>query len=127
MRGSIKSDRPIFLQIKEIVEEEVMSGELKSDEQIPSTNQIVAFYGVNPVTVLKGINMLTEEGIIYKKRGVGMFVSPGARNIILKKYKESFSDDYIVPLIARAKSLSITRDELEKMLRESWKEAAICP
>ena len=78
MKSVLDSNRPIYIQIKETIEEDILNGRLLPDEQIPSNSQLVSHYKINPVTVLKGINLLVDEGTIYKKRGLGMFVSPDA-------------------------------------------------
>ncbi len=121
MKLTLDSQRPIYLQIKEGIEEDIVSGQLAEDEQIPSVNQIVNFYNINPVTVLKGINLLVDEGTIYKKRGIGMYVSPGASERLKMKYSKSFFEEYIEPLTRQAKPLGFTIPEINKMIERSWK------
>jgi DNA-binding transcriptional regulator YhcF (GntR family) len=118
----LTEDRPIYIQIKEYIEGEILAGNLKADEQIPSTNQMVSFFNINPVTVLKGIGLLTDEGIVYKKRGVGMFVSSKARELLLKKHREVFAADLIMPMVRRGKSLGITVQELQRLVEQVWEE-----
>ena len=71
--------RPIFVQIAEQIENSIIDGTLAEERQVPSTNELAAFHRINPATAAKGINQLVDDGILYKKRGIGMFVSPGAR------------------------------------------------
>jgi DNA-binding transcriptional regulator YhcF (GntR family) len=123
MPSGLTEDRPIYIQIKEYIEGEILSGALRGDAQIPSTNQLVSYFTVNPVTVLKGISLLTDEGILYKKRGIGMFVSPGARELLLKKHREVFAADLILPMVRRAKPLGLTPKELQKLIEQVWEEA----
>ncbi|GHU59296.1 GntR family transcriptional regulator [Spirochaetia bacterium] len=122
MVSGLTEDRPIYIQIKEYIEGEILSGTLKADEQIPSTNQLVSYFSINPVTVLKGIGLLTDEAILYKKRGVGMFVDAGAREIILNKYRELFAADLILPMVRRAKPLGLSLKELQKRIEQVWEE-----
>ena len=121
MRLTLDSQRPIYLQIKEGIEEDIVSGQLAEDEQIPSVNQMVNFYNINPVTVLKGINLLVDEETIYKKRGIGMYVSPGASERLKKRYSKNFFDEHIGPLTRQAKPLGFTLPEIYEMIERSWK------
>lgn len=111
---------PLFLQIKERIEEYIVQGVLAEEEQIPSTTQIVAQYKINHITVSKGINLLVDQGIIYKKRGVGMFVVAGAKAILLEQRANSFSQDYVEPLIKEAKNLNIKKDDVIKIIEEGF-------
>jgi DNA-binding transcriptional regulator YhcF (GntR family) len=119
---ALDANRPIYLQIKEGIEQDVLNGVLAPDEQIPSNSQLVSFYSINPVTVLKGVNLLIDEGIIYKKRGLGMFVSPEAPEILRKRFREAFEREQIEPLISIAAPLGIGIAELHTMIDNSWKE-----
>jgi DNA-binding transcriptional regulator YhcF (GntR family) len=124
VRATLDDGRPLFLQIKESIEEDILSGALRPDEQIPSNRQLVAFYNVNPMTVLKGVGLLAEEGILYKKRGTGMFVARDAPARLRRRFCESFGRDRIEPLVRLAVSLGIGRDELRAMIDEAWKGAS---
>lgn len=119
MRGFDES-KPIYLQIKERIEEQIVSEQLREEEQIPSTTQLVNFYKINHLTVSKGIHLLVEDGLVYKKRGVGMFVAKGAREKLLSRRKESFVTQYVVPMMREAEHLGMTVDEVVKTIR-SWK------
>ena len=77
----IEEGRALFLQIAEQVEDSIIDGALPEDGQAPSTNELAAFYRINPATAAKGIGMLVDKGILYKRRGIGMFVTPGAREL----------------------------------------------
>ncbi len=118
MGQSFDNSKPIFLQIKERIEDQIVNKDLKEDEQIPSTTQIVHFYKVNHLTVAKGINILVDESIIYKKRGVGMFVAAGAREKLLQKRKETFADSYVTPMLQEAKKLGLTDRELMNIINK---------
>ena len=115
---SFDDSAPLFLQIKERIEDQIIGGALKADEQVPSTTQIVQFYKINHITVSKGVNLLVEEGILYKKRGVGMFVSTEAKNMLIKKRQESFITQYVLPMLIEAKKLNIDIKELINMMEQ---------
>lgn len=116
----LSDDKPIYLQIKEYLEGEILIGSLKDDDQIPSTNELAAFFSINPITVLKGVTMLSDEDIIYKKRGIGMFVSDGACKKIQERYRNVFMTERVKPLVQKAKSLQFTQKELEAFIQEAW-------
>lgn len=97
---------------------QIIDGTLKAHDRIPSTNEIVQFYKVNHLTVAKGVNQLVDEGVIYKKRGVGMFVAPEARDVLLDGRKERFAAEYLRPMIEEAEKLGFTRQEIEGLIHE---------
>lgn len=109
--------RPIYIQIKERIEEQIVSGQLQEEEQIPSTTQLVQFYKINHLTISRGINLLVEDGIIYKRRGVGMFVVKGAKEILLQRRKEQFVSQYIDPLLREAKNLGLSAEDVVHMIK----------
>lgn len=113
---------PLFIQIAEWIESEILSGNIEEGESIPSTNQFASIYGINPATARKGFDLLTEEGIIYKKRGIGMFVSDGAKNKLQEKARTKLIEEHISLLIEDAKKLGISKTELIEIIRkdESW-------
>ena len=113
--------RPIFMQIAEKIEDDIIEGDLPEESQVPSTNQFAALYRINPATAAKGVNLLVDEGILYKKRGVGMFVKTGARAELREKRKELFYEQYVVSMIREAEKLGITTDQLTDMIRKGEK------
>jgi len=113
----IDDGRPIFIQIAERIEDDILSGGLEEGTQVPSTNQFAAFYKINPATAAKGVNLLVDEGILYKKRGIGMFVTEGARVKVIEKRKELFFEQYVITMIQEAKKLGITTDQLTEMIQ----------
>ncbi len=113
--------RPIFLQIAEMIENSIIDGSLAEETQVPSTNELAAFHRINPATAAKGVNELVGDGILYKRRGVGMFVAGGARNRLRERRRESFAEQYVRPLLAEADKLGIERDEITKMI-DTWKD-----
>ncbi|MGE5495485.1 MAG: GntR family transcriptional regulator [Burkholderiales bacterium] len=115
-----ESDKPIFIQIAEELENAIISGAYESETQVPSTTEISVRYKINPATVLKGVGILVDEGILYKKRGVGMFVAKGAKEKIIKKRKRQFYEKYVVPLVSEASKLDITTEEIYEMVRMGY-------
>lgn len=114
--------RPIFLQIAEAVENDILSGVLPEESQAPSTNEFAAFYRINPATAGKGINLLVDDGILYKKRGIGMFVAAGSRDRLVAKRRDQFENEYVLPLVAEAAKLGITPRQLEDMISRNRAE-----
>lgn len=118
MNERLTEQKSIYLQISEMIETDILRGILLEEEQVPSTNELARLYTINPATAAKGVNLLVDSGILYKKRGIGMFVTKGAREQILAKRREAFAEDHIAPLLAEAKSLGLTREELINMIKE---------
>jgi len=114
----IDEGRPLFIQIAEAIEESILDGTLDEDAQAPSTNELAAFYRINPATAAKGVALLTDKGVLLKRRGIGMFVAAGARSILLAERRTAFAERYIDPLIAEARTLGIDDDDLTTLLRE---------
>lgn len=110
---------PIFSQIAERLSEQIADGTLPEGERVPSTNELAAFYRINPATAAKGINMLTDDGLLEKRRGIGMFVAAGARDRLLTERRKRFAERYVEPLVAEASRLGIDADELVALIRES--------
>ena len=122
MKSLINDDRPIFIQIAERIEDDIIEGVLLEESQVPSTNQFAAFYKINPATAAKGVNLLVDEGILFKKRGIGMFVTDGARAKVMEKRKEQFYEQYVVTMIQEAERLGITVDHLTDMIQRGDKK-----
>lgn len=103
---------PIYLQIADGIKNDIVSGALKEEEQVMSTNQYASFYRINPATAAKGFQLQTEEGIIYKKRGIGMFVSPNARGILLKQRREAFFEQVVDQMLREAEVINISLSDI---------------
>ena len=114
-------EKPIFIQIAEQLEDSIFTGVYPEETKIPSTNQISALLNINPHTVLKGMNMLVDEEIIYKKRGLGMFVKEGAVKRIRSKRQGQFYEQYIATLIEEASKLQMTKDEIISLIERGYK------
>lgn len=118
MKLNFENGIPIYLQIADQIEDSILLGVFREDTQVPSTTEISTLYKINPATVLKGMTLLVDGGILYKRRGVGMFVREGAKEKIRAKRRRAFFDDYVCALLAEAKKLEITPDEIIRMITE---------
>jgi GntR family transcriptional regulator len=118
MEYLIDDSRPIFVQIAERIEEDILAGRLAEEEQVPSTNQFAALYQINPATAARGVNLLVDQGILYKKRGLGMYVATGARERLLEKRREQFFERYVVALLREAERLGIAEEQVIAMIQK---------
>ena len=114
----IEEGRALFLQVAESVEDSIIDGSLAPEAQAPSTNELAAFYRINPATAAKGIAMLTAKGVLYKQRGIGMFVAPGARDMLLAERRSAFADRFVDPLLTEARKLGLGPDDLALLIRD---------
>lgn len=114
----IEEGKPLFLQIAEQVEDSIVDGSLAEEGQAPSTNELAAFYRINPATAAKGVNMLVDKGVLYKRRGVGMFVASGARDQLLTERRGIFADRFVDPLLVEARKLGLTAEDLAVLIRD---------
>ncbi len=119
MRGTLNDQSLLYLQIAAMVEDDILRGVYREEEQVPSTNELARGYNINPATAAKGLGLLVAEGILYKKRGIGMFVAAGGAERVREKRKRAFSDSYIRPLVREAQALGLSGQELAEMLREA--------
>jgi DNA-binding transcriptional regulator YhcF (GntR family) len=118
----VKDDgRPLFLQIAEQIESAIVDGSLAEEAQAPSTNELAAFHRINPATAAKGINQLVADGVLYKKRGIGMFVAEGARALLLERRRADFARQFLAPLMAEARKLGMDAEQVKKMI-DVWGE-----
>lgn len=120
MNGRLTEEKSIYIQIGEMIATDILRGILLEEEQIPSTNELAKLYTINPATAAKGVNLLVDQGILTKRRGIGMFVSRGAREKILAQRRSAFPDTHLAPLLAEAKVLGITQEELINMIGEKF-------
>ncbi|MDE7294314.1 MAG: GntR family transcriptional regulator [Oscillospiraceae bacterium] len=117
-----ESDKPIYVQTADWIEDNILSEAFGEETRIPSTTEISVQYKINPATALKGVQMLVDKNIIYKKRGLGMFVAKGAKEKIRETRKQEFFDKYITALISEAQMLGISREEIRQMIDKCFKE-----
>ncbi|WRS30423.1 GntR family transcriptional regulator [Actinomycetaceae bacterium MB13-C1-2] len=110
------SDRPLFVQIAEAIENQIVSGALLEESMAPSTNALATFYRINPATAAKGMRLLQDQGIVERRRGLGMFVTKGARKKLLAKRRTSINEEYVKPLVMEARVIGLHTDELIEMV-----------
>ena len=119
MQQRLTDDKSIYLQISQMIETDILRGILLEEERVPSTNELAKLYTINPATAAKGVNILVDEGILYKKRGIGMFVANGAVEKIRIRRKNAFYQMRLTELLTEARSLGISKDELiAQIIRE---------
>ncbi|MFE6971356.1 GntR family transcriptional regulator [Isoptericola sp. NPDC057653] len=103
---------PIYVQIAQMIRAQVLAGELAEEEQVMSTTQFATTFRINPATAAKAFAGLVDEGVLYKRRGLGMFVAPGARERLLEHHRTAYFDEVLAPALAQADILGISTDEL---------------
>ncbi|MDQ1054986.1 GntR family transcriptional regulator [Arthrobacter sp. SORGH_AS 212] len=109
--------KPLFVQIAEQVEASILDGSIAEESQAPSTNELAVFHRINPATAAKGVNMLVDKGVLYKRRGIGMFVAPGARELLLKERRSDFAERYVQPLLAEARRIGLGPEDVADLVR----------
>ena len=122
MPESLNGPLLLYQQIAQTIEDDILRGVYQEEEQVPSTNELARAYHINPATAAKGLNLLTAEGILYKRRGLGMFVSPGAAEAVRQKRRAAFYDGYVRPLVKEGASLGLTGEELLAMVKRASQE-----
>jgi len=119
MQLDLENEKPIFIQLAETVEDNILKGIYAEETQIPSINEVAVALKINPATVNRGVNLLVEEGTVYKKRGLGMFVSTGAREKILARRRRAFFHDFILPILEEARNLGLSQEDVAGMLNHA--------
>lgn len=122
MQGLFNDQTSLYLQIAQMIENDILRGVYREEEQAPSTNVLARELNINPATAAKGLNLLVSEGILYKKRGLGMFVSPGAAEMIRQKRRAAFYEGFVKPLIKEGHSLGLSAGEILTMLEKAVSE-----
>ncbi len=122
MHGTLTDQSLIYLQIAQMIEDNILRTIYCEEEQVPSTNELARLYAINPATAAKGLNLLVGEGILYKKRGVGMFVATGATKLVQSKRKTAFYEHFIKPMVKEGQALSLTEQELVDMVTRAMTE-----
>jgi len=113
----LEGSEPIYIQIGEWLENEILSGRVKPEEKIYSQYKLSEIFSINPATALKGLNLLVEKGIVYKKRGLGMFISADALRILKKEHKNEVLTEQIRDLVEEAILLDVSEEELINLLK----------
>lgn len=120
MEKSLQEERPIYLQIADRIEEGILSGAFVEGEQIPSITDFSVQYKINPATALKGITLLVNDSVLYKKRGVGMFVAEGAKERLQEKRRSEFYEKYIQQLVNESQRLQLSQEDVINMIRRGF-------
>lgn len=117
--------RPIFQQLADSIESDILRGKFAEEEQVPSTNELATFFRINPATAGKALNLLVEKNVLYKRRGIGMFVTASARELIASERKENFTQNHISPMIQGAHELGLGKEELLGLVADSFNSLAV--
>ena len=108
---------PIYRQLRDRVVAMILEGVLKEGDPLPSVRSVAADFRLNPLTVLKGYQQLVDEQLVEKRRGRGMFVSPGARKALMKDERQRFLEDEWPKIHATIQRLGLTAEELQRAAR----------
>lgn len=122
MNFNTDSMKPIYIQISEWLENQILNDSIAEDEKMYSQYQLAEMYNINPATAGKGLTILLNQNILYKKRGLGMFVSPQAKELIFKKRKDETLRRLVLELITEANRLNLSEDELFQLIKSIKKE-----
>lgn len=123
MLFEFNNDSPLYRQIAEQIEEGIFTGVFPPGSQVPSTTEISRQFNINPATVLKGMNQLVASGLIEKKRGLGMFVTPSAPAQITEKRQSEFFEHYVAQFITEAQQLNLTKNDLIALIERGYDHA----
>ena len=113
---------PIYIRIVQGIKDAILNGQVKEEQQIASTTYLSKEYKINIATVNKAMNILVDEGLVYKKRGIGMFVKSGALNQLIEERRKVFKERYIVATLIEAKRLNYSEKELQEIVKEAFEE-----
>lgn len=122
MNVTFDDRQPIFQQVADIIEDDILNGTYRVDEQILSVAQFSQLFQINPATVVKGIGLLVNEGILYKKRGLGMYVSTDAKQKIQNQRRDRFYKELLTNLLGEADKLELTTEDIINMIKQLRKE-----
>lgn len=118
-----EAEAPIFLQIAQGITDGILSGAFPEESRIPSITEFSQAYRINPATALKGVNLLVERGVLYKKRGLGMFVATGAVAKLHAEHRAEFAAEYVTPLVEEARRLGLSPDDIITLIKKGFDEA----
>jgi DNA-binding transcriptional regulator YhcF (GntR family) len=119
---NVHDEKPMFVQIIEMIEDDILAGVYDTDDLIISTPQISRLLSVNPATAQRAITVLIDRGIVYKKRGIGMAVAQNAQEQIMQERKKEFFERGIVEFISGAKKIGVTQSELIQLVKERFND-----
>ncbi|MFZ4841879.1 MULTISPECIES: GntR family transcriptional regulator [Mycetocola] len=110
---------PLFQQLATRLADDIVSGTYPEESAVPSATDLAVFFDLNPATASKGVNLLVEQGALYKKRGIGIFVAPGARELLLAQRRDRLRADFVEPLVREARLLGLRPAEIERLVRDT--------
>lgn len=122
MNETLSDQGAIYLQIAHMIEDDILRGIYREEEQVPSTNELARALRINPATAAKGINLLVEQGILYKRRGIGMFVAPGAGQAVRASRQAAFYKRFVCPMVKEVAGLGLTVQQLNEMVARAAEE-----
>ena len=122
MKASLDESQPIFQQIAQIIMDEIIDSHLQEEEKVPSENDLSRFYNINRATVRNGLQSLVDAGLIYKQRGIGMFVKKGAKKKLLEERQKKFRADYLLPMLKEAERIGLSSEAVIEMIDEEEKK-----
>ncbi|EGG37739.1 MULTISPECIES: GntR family transcriptional regulator [Paenibacillus] len=118
MKALLDESQPIFQQIAQMIMDDIVDGLLKEGERVPSENELSRFYNINRATARKGLQTLVDQDIIYKQRGIGMFVKEGAKKQVLREKQKHYRQYYIRPMLEEARRIGMTKEEVVECIMD---------
>ena len=109
-------EEKIYRRVALRLENDILAGVLREGDQVPSTHQVAEKQDINPATAARGVALLTAEGLLSKKRGIGLFVAPGAREAILERRRAAFREGILAEMLAEARLIGVSRRDLMAMI-----------
>ncbi len=125
MKGILNDQNLIYQQIAQMLEDGILRGEYPEESQVPSTNELARAFNINPATAAKGINRLVDEGLLYKRRGIGMFVAEGALKTLQARRRKAFAGEQVRALVREAMRLGMSQEELLQLVGDVSQEEGL--
>lgn len=117
MKSVFDDSKPIFQQLAETIADDIVDGHLKEGDQVPSTTELSQFYQINRATAQKGLGLLVDKGLVFKQRGVGMFVTKGAKALLLEERQADFYKQYLQPMLNEARRIDLNEEDILRLIR----------
>lgn len=125
MKGILNDQNLIYQQIAQMLEDGILRGEYPEESQVPSTNELARAFNINPATAAKGINRLVDEGLLYKRRGIGMFVAEGALKTLQTRRRKAFAGEQVRAIVREAMRLGMSQEELLQLVGDVSQEEGL--
>jgi DNA-binding transcriptional regulator YhcF (GntR family) len=116
---------PIYLQMRQEIEKAIIRGRIREDEMVPSTRILSKTYQINQKTAVNALSDLLNENILYKKRGIGIFVSPGSREKLRQRKLKEYREEELISTINKGKELGIEKDEIIEVVAQIYKDEGV--